>query len=205
MKNYIFIFLLFFSSSANSQSFYLGYNFDFNSSLGSLHTFAADVHAEARIGKKSNWYCNWDFAMGANANNDLYGRANITILAYGSRNYWQNISHNTNSVGEAIGVLLGPLLCPVGLTNYFYTTNNKDLRIGLYLNPLILDYWDMNDPIRSWSIHGGIKALYHWRKNANFYIKFGGINLYNTFHYQNSGRYDGLLLNFSFGTLYNLD
>ncbi len=197
-------FSLFFNC-ARTQSVYCGYNFDFNSSLGTLHTYAAALHAEARLGKHSNWYCNWDFAMGAESSSDFYGRANITILAYGDPNYWRNLGSSTNSGGELIAVVVAPLLCPVGLSNYFFTSRNRDLRLGFYINPLMLDYWDLKDPIKSWSVHGGLKLLYKWHHESNLYIKIGGISLRNTYHYQNSNRYDGVLFNFSVGTLFGLD
>lgn len=199
----IFIFT-FFVFLANSQSGYLGLNFDFNSSLRTQHTFAGDFHAEARLGKQSNWYLNWDFALGANVQSDFYARANILILAYGSRDFWRSLG-NSNNGGAVICMALAPLLCPVGLTNYFYTSYNGDFRMGIYLNPMHLDYWDSKNPVRSWSVHGGLKILYHWQGNSNIYLKFGGINIFNTFTYKNADKENGVLFNFSVGTLFGVN
>lgn len=198
-------FFIFFIYKANSQQGYFGLNFDFNSSMRHQTTYAGGLHAEVGLGHDPTWYLNWDFALGANTDADFYGRANILILLYGQPSYWNSMGQNTNSFGELLGYLFTPLLCPVGVSNYFYTSRSGDLRLGFYLNPMQIDYWDSDDPISSWSVHGGFKVLYNWHNDHNFYFKIGGMNIYNTLRYNNSARQDGVFLNFSFGTVIGVD
>ncbi|HYG50182.1 MAG TPA: hypothetical protein VD905_04725 [Flavobacteriales bacterium] len=187
----------------HAQGGYFGLNFDFNSTLGTRHTYAAGIHAEARLGKKSNWYANWDFALGSNLQTDFYARCNITILLYRDPDWFRCSS--CNSLGDALAIILAPLLCPVGISNYFYTSHNKDLRLGFYLNPIQMDYWDSQKRIRSWSIHSGFKLIYNWQGDSNIYLRVGGINLYNTLNYKNADQENGVLLNFSVGTVFGVD
>jgi len=201
LKKTILILFVLLAGTSQAQKGYYGLNFDFNSTLNTRHTYAAGIHAEARLGERSKWYLNWDFALGANMQSDFYARCNLTILLYRDPDWFRCSS--CNSFGEYMGVLLGPLLCPVGVSNYFYTSRNKDLRFGFYLNPIQMDYWDSPNRIRSWSVHAGFKMIYNWQGNSHLYLRLGGINLYNMLHYNNAEQENGLLFNFSFGTVFS--
>ncbi|HLP12173.1 MAG TPA: hypothetical protein VK177_09600 [Flavobacteriales bacterium] len=196
MKKSVFIIFFLVVIHTQAQTGYVGLNFDYNS----RSTRALGIHGEVCV-NDDNLYLNWDFALGANLKNEFYGRTNVLLLCYKSGSYWSAAASSARPILGIIGGLVLPWVCPVGISYYFYTSHDEDIRLGWYLNPLGLEYWRSADRISAWSVHSGFKFLYNHKSDVNLYVKLGFMTTVNTLNYPGASRLNGVLFNFSLGTL----
>jgi hypothetical protein len=200
MKKWLLILFPVFAFNVNAQNGYWGLNFDYNSK----NTRALGIHGEVCV-NDDNLYLNWDFALGANLKNEFYGRTNVLLLCYKSGAYWHSAANGPHPLAGVLAGLVLPWICPVGITHYFYTSTDKRVRLGWYLNPLGLEFWRSDNRITAWSVHGGLKLIYNAKGNANMYVKLGGMTTVNTLRYPGSSNENGLLLNISLGTVFSTE
>lgn len=174
-----------FLSCANlrAQEFYSGVTFDYNSGIGERYTYGLGLHFEARAWRCKNLYFNWHYALGSNTHGELYGHGGMSLLLYKDSDWWR-----TSSLGEFMGVLIGPLFIPNGVTYYFPDQVNRkkqrDVRLGVYCNPISLEFWNMEPhKVTSWSVETGAKLLWQMQGGKVLYLS-GGVNFTNNLRRQ---------------------
>jgi hypothetical protein len=210
MKKIIFVFMCVFTHGRlKAQTGYAGAAFNYNSNLAYNHTGAVEITGSLCIAE-SNWYIDWDFALGQNFQSDFYGRGNIALLLYKSPDWWSPVQHpqyfsyTPSAVAARVAfTLLFPAICPVGATNYFYNGNN--LRLGFYMHPFLMDYWDTRKPVTSWTLEGGFKILINRGREGNLFMKVGATSINNLERYKNADKANEFMLTFSLGTLFGID
>ncbi|MFZ5551779.1 MAG: hypothetical protein ACOZCO_01585 [Bacteroidota bacterium] len=207
MKTILIILSFSFFHPSFSQVWIGGLTADHSSSLQTPNTFAVGLHREARL-NHSNWYLNWHLSVGTNTQSDFYGRATVAILAYGIPGYWRYPSHTSSnaSVGGILAyyaiLLVAPIACPSGVSNYCFNSKNGKWRAGFYLNPLQMDYWDYSaGPIQSWTIDGGLKVMRKLSDEKAFLLNIGGMRISNMLSSKYAFSNNRILFNVSFGMM----
>ena len=173
MKRSIIILLLVFTlSRVQAQQSFIGLSADYNSGLNFQGTYGLGVHVEVRVANTDNLYFNWHYGLGGTDNTEFYARGGMSLLLYGSRDWW---STPVNDIYGLLGLIIGPIICPNGMTYYFPQPRRSDFRIGIYANPLILEFWDKKPvSVTSWTLEGGVKILYTTNSTAVFFAGIGG-------------------------------
>lgn len=176
MRQALFLVVLFmFVGKISAQEFIAGLTADYNSGIGERYTYGVGLHTEIRI-KKSNWYFNWHYGAGSNTHGEFYAHAGLPVLLYKSEDWWDTPVDDWEG---ALGLLLGPVICPSGITYYTPRQVNKDYRLGIYCNPLALDYWQMQPyKVASWTVESGAKFLWYMSDQRLLYIA-GGVSFTN--------------------------
>lgn len=177
MRKLLFVaFFIGITGTISAQELITGLTADYNTGIGERYTYGLGLHAEHRLGEHSNWYLNWHYTVGSNTHGEFYAHAGIPILLYRSGDWWDT---PVRDVEDALAILLGPLICPSGVTYYVKRMPSQDYRFGLYCNPLAFDYWKMKPyQVASWTIESGVKFLWYMNDDRVLYIS-GGLNLTN--------------------------
>lgn len=143
---------------SQAQEGYFGPTVDFNSGFGTRGVYGLGLDAEVRITGSENLYLNWHFGIGGNEQSDVYGRLGIPLLLYRQPEWW-NLSH-ANTAEELLTVILGPLMCPHGVTYYVPSQRKDGIRYGFFGNPLGLELWKVSSGrMMSWTFDAGSKVL----------------------------------------------
>lgn len=158
-----------------AQSGYAGFTGDFNTGIGERYTYGLGLHVEARVWRCNNLYFNWHYGAGSNTHGEFYGRGGLTVLAYGVREWW---GYRASTWQEAAIIVVGPLVVPNGMTYYFpnelYAANGNRVRLGVYCNPIALEYWSMKPyKVTSWTLEAGAKILYYTKNDRVVYLAAG--------------------------------
>lgn len=178
----IFVFALRF---AHGQECYAGLTGDFNSGIGERYTYGLGVHVEARVWNCENLYFNWHYTFGSNSHEEMYLHGGMSLLIYRNPAWWLGARGD----GRAFLItLLGPLVVPNGMTYYLPRSSsnwmNKRLRVGVYCNPLAMDYWDAKPyKVTSWTVEYGTKLLWETNSGRILYLA-GGLSLTNNMRRQ---------------------
>jgi hypothetical protein len=200
-KRALFFLAVLFSCGISAQRTYWGASFDYTTSLQSPKTFAVGLDFQSRL-RKSNWYLNWHYSIGQNSKQDMYARANITLLLYCYDDWWTSSGSSNDVLGEVFVKVFGPVICPVGVTYYFYSPPTNKVRLGLYASPLLMDHWDKGrNSITSWSVEGGIRVLYNISSDKTILFSAGGTQVTNIRSYAGAANFNRSMLSFSIGIL----
>ena len=157
----------------------MGFTADYNSGIGERYTYGLGMHCEASVWHCENLYFNWHYSFGSNTHGELYGHGGLSLLLYRYDDWWDNI----HSFEDLFGTLVCPLLIPNGVTYYLpdHTSacKRKPFRIGLYCNPIAMDFWRMEPAkVTSWTIETGAKLLYETKGDQILYLA-GGVSFTN--------------------------
>jgi|GEM_PF-1674109 hypothetical protein len=164
----------------NAQKVFTGFTADWNSGIGERYTYGLGWHLEARMWRCENLYFNWHYSIGSNTHGELYGHGGLSLLLYKSDIWWRS----GTGPDDALATLLGPLLIPNGVTYYLpqgpaYACKPKPMRIGIYCNPLAMDFWNMQPAkVTSWTVESGVKILYTLPGDQILYLS-GGLSVTN--------------------------
>jgi hypothetical protein len=192
------LFFVFFFAKANAQEFIGGLTADYNSGIGERYTYGIGAHLEARVWKTKNFYLNWHYAAGSNTHSEFYAHGGLALLMYKSEDWWDT---NVNSWEELVGLVIGPAICPLGMTYYVANFHNNDYRFGLYCNPLALDYWNMSPhKVTSWTLETGAKFLWYVSDERVLYVS-GGVSFCNNIRKGSNGYGDETLIGMQIGLL----
>ncbi|HTF05660.1 MAG TPA: hypothetical protein VK826_16650 [Bacteroidia bacterium] len=176
MRPFLFTALLIFTlTTTKAQDRYFGATLDYNSGIGERYTYGLGLHLEANVWKSKNLYFNWHYSLGFNTHSEFYGHGGISLLLYKSRDWWMG---GDGTWEGALAILIGPLICPNGVTYYFPMHSTayqlKPFRFGVYCNPLGMDYWDLEPfKVTSWTVETGAKVLYHTHAGPVWYLAAG--------------------------------
>lgn len=180
--------LLTFTSFVKAQGVYAGPTLDYNSGIGERYTYGIGFHFEARVFRPKNLYLNWHYSIGSNTHGEFYGHGGMSLLFYKDNDWW-----SVNTWEELMGAVIGPLIIPNGVTYYLPNQirlhNRKHVRIGIYCNPIALEYWNMKPyKVTSWTIESGAKLL--WEVGNDRFIYFaGGVSFTNNLRRQRTTGY----------------
>jgi hypothetical protein len=161
------------------QQGYSGVTFDYNSGIGERYTYGLGLHMEMRCTRTKNLYFNWHYSLGSNTHGEMYGHGGLSLLLYRYDDWWDNV----HSWDELVGTIIAPIMIPNGVTYYLPQKSKacKDhrIRMGIYCNPIAMDYWNMKPrKVTSWTIESGCKLL--WEINDNRVLYFaGGVSFTN--------------------------
>lgn len=178
MRLLLVFFALVFCTALRSQAVYTGGTFDYNTGIGERYTYGIGFHVEANPFRSDNWYLNWHYSIGANTHGEFYGHGGMSLLFYKSNEWW-----SINTFEGWLGAIIVPLIIPNGVTYYLpnqpVLRNGKHLRIGMYCNPVALEYWDAKPyKVTSWTIESGAKILVEVANNRYVYLA-GGVSFTN--------------------------
>jgi hypothetical protein len=166
-------------AQSSAQEGYVGMTVDFNTGIGERYTYGLGLHTEMRCPRTENLYFNWHYGIGSNTHGEVYGHAGLSLMLYRSDTWWNNI----HTWDDFLGTLLGPLLIPNGVTYYLPQHSNacRDhrLRIGMYCNPIAMEYWNTKPlKVTSWTVEGGCKLLWETKGDQIVYLA-GGVSFTN--------------------------
>lgn len=165
-------------TNVHSQGVYSGATFDYNTGIGERYTYGIGFHLEARVFRPKNLYLNWHYSIGANTHGEFYGHGGMSLLLYKDSDWWR-----VNSWEGLVGAVIGPLFIPNGVTYYLpnqpMLRNGRHVRIGMYCNPISLEYWNTKPyKVTSWTIESGAKLLYELDNHKFIYLA-GGVSFTN--------------------------
>lgn len=172
--------LVFTVTFCKSQDCYYGMTADFNTGVGERYTYGLGLHTEFRCARTKNLYFNWHYSIGMNTHSEFYGHGGLSLLLYKSDDWWRA---GTGTWEEFVGMLIGPIIIPNGVTYYFPQQQSaykmKAFRFGVYCNPIAMDFWDSKPyKVTSWTIECGGKMLYETKAGPIWYFA-GGVSFTN--------------------------
>lgn len=146
---------------------------------------------------------NWQMILGGDTDGNLYFRAAAPTLLYKKRWYWEYTPDSTSTtpgrdrIGAFLVAAIFPIICPTGIT-YDIPKFSEKMGMGIYLNPLLADYWNDRNKVASFTVESGLK-FYFPEKYGGMYLNLGMAHIKNQYRYENSDYRNGWIFSFTIG------